>query len=143
MTTLSPAKLRRVSWQCVHFELWPEQDDASAIAALRAAGLAVFELDGTLLTSQDRLFDALAATLAFPFFGRNWDALNDCLRDLSWVEAKGHVLVIRDARVLWRADLASAAGLVELWLFCAESWASHRVPFHLVFQIPVDEGAHR
>jgi len=40
-----PAKLRRVSWECVHFELWPEQDDVSAIAALRASGLAVFELE--------------------------------------------------------------------------------------------------
>lgn len=37
------------------------------------------------ITSKDDLFDSLANQLSFPYFGRNWDALDDLLTDLSWV----------------------------------------------------------
>jgi RNAse (barnase) inhibitor barstar len=34
------------------------------------------------------LLDRFAQDLSFPvYFGRNWDALIDCLSDLSWVQA--------------------------------------------------------
>lgn len=35
--------------------------------------------------------------LRFPdYFGRNWDALSDCLRDLSWLPP-GRISVVHDA----------------------------------------------
>lgn len=38
--------------------------------------------------------DAIAAALSFPdWFGRNLDALYDCLTDLSWLPAGEHVLI--------------------------------------------------
>lgn len=37
------------------------------------------------LKSRDALFDVLAASLHFPYFGRNWDALLDLISDLHWV----------------------------------------------------------
>lgn len=41
------------------------------------------------------LLDAIAAALAFPpHFGHNLDALYDMLRDLSWLPAGDHVLVL-------------------------------------------------
>jgi len=41
------------------------------------------------------LFAAIAAALAFPpHFGGNLDALYDMLRDLSWLPAGDHVLVV-------------------------------------------------
>ena len=37
----------------------------------------------------------IAEALEFPdWFGRNWDAFFDCLTDLSWLPAGGHVLVL-------------------------------------------------
>lgn len=47
---------------------------------------------GPELTRRDELFEALAQGLEFPdHFGDNWDALTDCLNDLSWFE--GDVLI--------------------------------------------------
>ncbi len=40
------------------------------------------------LSSKQELFDRLASTISFPnYFGENWDALIDCLSDLSWIDA--------------------------------------------------------
>ncbi len=46
------------------------------------------------LRRKRELMAALAASLALPrYFGSNWDALSDCLRDLSWLPA-GKVLLL-------------------------------------------------
>jgi hypothetical protein len=48
------------------------------------------------VTNRDELFDVMAESLRFPiYFGRNWDALSDCLRDLSWLR-KGRVLILHE-----------------------------------------------
>ena len=53
-----------------------------------------YELDGTAIRGKDDFYDAVAAALSFPsWFGRNLDALHDCLCDLSWLPPGEHVLV--------------------------------------------------
>jgi len=43
---------------------------------------------------EDQLFDKLSEVLQFPdYFGHNWDAVYDCLRDFSWITQKGIVLM--------------------------------------------------
>ena len=65
--------------------------------------------------------EALAAALRFPdYFGKNWDAVADCLRDLpDAFPGAGHVLFIRNGLRLWQAAPAEAARLVEVWLSAA------------------------
>ncbi|MGH2483438.1 MAG: barstar family protein [Candidatus Limnocylindria bacterium] len=54
----------------------PSPDEGQVVGAI-----------GEVLSKPD-LFRAIAAALAFPgWFGWNWDALHDCLRDLSWMPA--------------------------------------------------------
>ena len=56
---------------------------------------AVAVLDGTEAGSRAGFFRELAHTLRFPdYFGRNWDAVYDCLTDLNWLPATGYVLVV-------------------------------------------------
>ncbi|MFN0018469.1 MAG: barstar family protein [Pirellulaceae bacterium] len=43
--------------------------------------------------SKQRLLRILANQLQFPsYFGNNWDALEECLRDLSWLPA-GNIVI--------------------------------------------------
>ena len=51
-------------------------------------GLRVCRIDLAGYADRDWLFDRLAAALRLPAdFGRNWDALADSVRDLSWLKA--------------------------------------------------------
>jgi RNAse (barnase) inhibitor barstar len=52
------------------------------------------------------LLEALAHVLVFPaYFGSNWDALFDCLRDFSWIEEQVIVLVHSDLPALPEREL--------------------------------------
>jgi hypothetical protein len=67
-------------------------DAARALAEARGAG-ALVHLVGPV-TSQVDALDAIGAALSFPdWYGRNLDALHDCLIDLSWQPDGKHVLV--------------------------------------------------
>lgn len=49
------------------------------------------------LKKEDALLDALSAALRFPdYFGRNWNALDECICDLSWLPPGDVALVHRD-----------------------------------------------
>ena len=53
---------------------------------LVAAGWGIRIVDGAVMADRAALFDAFATACDFPeWFGRNWDAFADCLRDLSWL----------------------------------------------------------
>ncbi len=75
---------------------------------------------------EGELFDALAEALEFPdYFGRNWDALDECLRDLTGPAT----LLVRDAASRWERAPEEMRMLVDIWL----SAAAERDDLQLVF----------
>lgn len=77
------------------------------------------------------LMQRIAGALQFPkWFGANWDALEDCLGDLSWSRAGGHVLLFEGA-----ADLpADERGiLLDILASAAANWMERGRPFFAVF----------
>ena len=49
------------------------------------------------LVSRQKLFEALKLELRLPdYFGYNWNALDECLRDLSWIKQHRVVLLHED-----------------------------------------------
>jgi RNAse (barnase) inhibitor barstar len=60
----------------------------------RAKGAFPHLLDGDVTVDKQSTMDAIAQALSFPaYFGRNLDALYDCLTDLSWLPPGEHVLI--------------------------------------------------
>ena len=128
--TLLAEDLAKPSPQCVHFT-----DSAPLPESLSALGVHAVSIDGSKVSSKHDLMSALAAALDFPeHFGANWDALDDSLRDLSWLDAHNHVLTVEGARALWQAHPELGGGLVESWLGAARRWADLGIGFHLVFE---------
>lgn len=87
-------------------------------------GLHRAEISGAGIGDRDDLFDALAPALELPdWFGRNWDALSDSLRDLAWIEPGAIALLVSGAgEMLSRAPHASAH-LLEIWSSAAVAQA--------------------
>jgi hypothetical protein len=78
------------------------------------------------------LLKNIAVALEFPdWFGGNWDALEDCLSDLSWHKAGGHVLLFDGVKP--NDDLGV---LIDVLRSSAEFWAGRGKPFYAVFIDP-------
>lgn len=91
------------------------------VEALRGAAVASATID-----LRQPVFDAFSQALGFPdWFGRNWDALEDCLTDLSWREAAGHVLILENAD--------EVGVLIDVLESAAEFWANQGKPFFALF----------
>jgi len=98
--------------------------------AVRGSALDVVEID----LRRGPLFAEMSKALQFPeWFGQNWDALEDCLGDLSWREAEGHVLMVLDHDKISRDDLGV---LLDVLASSAEHWAARGKPFFAVFIDP-------
>jgi hypothetical protein len=99
--------------------------------ATRGSTLLVSRIGLSGATDKEALMQRIAHAMEFPqWFGANWDALEDCLADLSWSTAAGHVLLIEGA-----ADLpADERGiLADILASVAASWAERKRPFFAVF----------
>jgi RNAse (barnase) inhibitor barstar len=93
---------------------------------------AVVSLAG--VTEKSALLRTIAAALGFPDgFGENWDALEDCLSDLSWRQSQGQVLVFEAFQFLPAADLGV---LIDVLNSAAQFWAGQGEPFFAVFIDP-------
>lgn len=125
--TLNPATLAAPGPITVHFT-------TEAPAPAEVDGF-VAGVDGSAVQSRAELLDSIGAALEFPdYFGRNWDALDDCLRDLSWLPAAGYVLIVSHAGDFWHDHPGLAGRLAESWQLCADRWRARDTAFHLVFE---------
>ncbi len=87
-----------------------------------------------LAQGKEALLSAIAASLDFPeWFGGNWDALEDCLTDLSWRPHSGQVIVFTG-----ETGKDELGILIDVLRSASESWRDRGRPFFAVF---VDPGA--
>ena len=99
--------------------------------AAHGSALRIVRIDLAGASGKEALMERVARALAFPqWFGGNWDALEDCLTDLSWASAGGHVLLIEGAAGL----PADESGIFTDILASAAAWWTGRGrPFFAVF----------
>ena len=99
--------------------------------ATKGSALQVTRIDLAGAAGKEALMERVARALEFPpWFGGNWDALEDCLSDLSWSTAGGHVLLIEGA-----ADISGNERgiLIDILASAAAWWADRRRPFFAIF----------
>ncbi len=102
--------------------------------AVRGTRLDLAPVDLRGVDDKEALLERLAQALGFPeWFGGNWDALEDCLCDLSWRPGAGHVLVLRGAAALPADDFGV---LVDVLATGAAFWAERERPFFAAFVDP-------
>jgi RNAse (barnase) inhibitor barstar len=86
-------------------------------------------------TKQDAL-DAIAAAFLFPaHFGKNLDALFDCMTDLVHKAGQqpGFVVVLEQLPDNPRFDREAREQLLEVFRDAAEFWSDRRIPFRCFY----------
>jgi RNAse (barnase) inhibitor barstar len=96
--------------------------------------------DGVSLENDDIVYLQFYTAFAFPeYFGWNWDALSDCLRDLSWCPADRYVVLIDRAERILEQDREGRRVLLSILKRAAREWAdpaislrAESVPFKVI-----------
>jgi hypothetical protein len=103
-------------------------------SAADEAGFALFDADLKDVKGKQNLLNALAGAAGFPDgFGANWDALADALCDLSWHEARGYVLLLRNARDTLGLSANDREIAQDIFADTAVYWRQRGKPFWIFF----------
>jgi hypothetical protein len=95
------------------------------------------------MQTMEGLFREFVRAFEFPeYFGWNWAAFHECIRDLSWIPAKSYLILIRHAEQLLSADEEELPTFRRLMEDAGRYWANAfalgpafgggQVPFNLV-----------
>jgi len=79
-----------------------------------------YQVDGAAVSDKATLLTTFATALHFPsYYGHNWDAFEECLRDLSWErveDAKGILIIYNDVDRFAKKhpkDWTTASGILK------------------------------
>lgn len=113
----------------------PQVDEI--LDAVRDTGFDVVRIDLAAAADKEQLLARFASALAFPqWFGGNWDALEDCLTDLSWRVGDRRVLLVEGFHEL-RAQRPDDFGvLLDILASSAQYWSERGRSFFVAFVDP-------
>jgi RNAse (barnase) inhibitor barstar len=97
-------------------------------------GLALFHIKGDQINDKSQFLRSVAETLQFPdYFGSNWDALGDCLTDMSWNDSAGYIIVYDHPHILADNSPEDFRTLVLIFQESARFWSEEGIVFVVVF----------
>lgn len=135
------ARLRKASGTGVYH--LPGDGGSAVATAAASAGLGVAHVDLQDCGDKAEFLRRIAAALRFPaWFGHNWDALADCLTDMSWWPADGHVVILEHADRFHIAAKKDFLEALDIFGEAASTWAAEGVPFWIFVGLTADGIAH-
>lgn len=107
----------------------------------------IFVLNGLNMKTYDGLYDEFTKVFRLPdYFGRNLDALDECLNDLEWLDISGIIIVISNSNLVLCEEKDSGCGtIIEVFESAGvewsrpvehgEPWDRDPVTFHAIMQV--------
>ena len=118
-------------WEAGH------QEAARGVTEAERAGHRVFWLEGRGVRDKRAFLDLCAVEFTLPStFGRNWDALQDCLYDLSWVPAtRGYLVVYDHWQDLSGGDPAAHGVVLDIFEQAVTYWRNTATPMSVLMMV--------
>ena len=107
-----------------------------ALAALsQEHGVRLFYIDGSIVKNKADFLQAVAHTMAFPkHFGSNWDALEDCLTDLDWLNGDRFILLYEQPEMFAQGEPAEWLVALDILRSAVAYWRTKKRPFYVLFK---------
>lgn len=117
------------------YRLWSRAKPESILSSVEEHGWKGFHIDGNQIDSKATFLDSFATALSFPdYFGKNWDAFNDCITDMMWLPAPGYVLLydnVSHFAVSQPKDWSTARSLLTQ---AASYWNAKNRPMYILLR---------
>ncbi len=108
----------------------PFAADLALEEAAESLDYPMYRINLSKVTDKDGFLAAVGTTLGFPdWYGHNWDALADCLTDLSWMAADGYVIILDHADAFASANPTDFATALSIFQDAADTWREDGIPF--------------
>lgn len=90
-------------------------------------------IDTKRVIDKNSFLSTMAQSLDFPaYFAMNWDALSECLTDMSWKPASGYVLVLTNFRAV-RGNIASDLEIIQrIFDSTVQYWKERGTGFYII-----------
>ncbi len=100
-----------------------------------ARGWRAWQINGTNVTCKAEFLSALNRAMHLPeWFGRNWDALDETLRDLEGQRADGYLLIFDYPAPLAEGDPKAWRSALEILRDAADFWQQQGQPFYVLLR---------
>ncbi len=110
---------------------------APGVPERNRSGQVLRQLNLKAIGSKLDLLQSVSKTLDFPdHFGENWDALADCLTDLSWLPFEQLALVLEEYRPFEKSNPVDFSVFLEIFETAAEFWSENSRGFVLILVDP-------
>ena len=104
-------------------------------------GFVVKEFHGRKCHTKTGVLGEFARVLDFPdYFGKNWDAFEECLTDLQWLPAPGYLFIVTEAEELLRDRDEEYEMLLKIFEESGKIWGTEQdvrpeIPFHVLLSV--------
>ena len=98
----------------------------------------ITRLDGARMADVQELFEVFSRELHLPaYFGWNWEAFSECMRDLSWVPASHYLIVVENSSRLLIREPEERESFFVIMREAGKQWrnilgVSEKVSFNVV-----------
>jgi RNAse (barnase) inhibitor barstar len=117
----------------------PQSDKKQLMAAAKAGGIAAFRVNLAKAGDKEQMLAAIAKALKFPdWFGHNFDALADCLADMSWKPAEGYLVLLERCDGIHGKAEEDFVSALQIFEQAASDWREEGVPFWCLVDMQSD-----
>lgn len=101
----------------------------------QARGWRAWQVNGTNIKHKADFLSSIQRAMHLPaWFGRNWDALDETLRDLEGQRAAGYLLIYDFPRALAEGDPAAWQSALDLLRDATGFWQAQGQPFYVLLR---------
>ncbi len=94
-----------------------------------------FHIDGHKASSKEQFLQEAGRAMQFPdYYGMNWDAFDECVRDLSWLPAHGYIIFFDHFDHLAGRDPAAWDTARYILHLAIEEWRAESIPFYVLLR---------